>query len=487
LLLLGLDPATTKRSDLTPDVQAKIDALSSSIVAKGKRLNLLSRAGAFDPFNVDFTDLGTVGWAILFPIDAPQSIKDALAPLIQLRQQQAGMLFKSLTIDPSQQDPYGSFLQSVGLAHNDMPLDPVANCQKLPYYVLIVGGPEKVSFEFQRQLMTSYAVGRIAFDQPEQYAQYARSVVAYETATSLGNTKEVVYWSPVQSEEEDGGATRVSHDFLIQPLDQLGESTGANPVAQEFNFISTLLEGASSKKANLLALFNRGNPPALLFTASHGMGWDKGSAKQSTFQGALLCGDFIGPGIPLPSQMLAAADITDDATVTGMVMFMFACFGGGTPKTDYYAQFDALNELQFSQLADPPFVAPLPRRLLSHPNGSALAVIAHVERAWTYSIQEVATNLSEVAPFRECISRMLQGQPVGAAVYFEFSVRVCKLSATSNPIEPAPVNPLQAVRVEVERRDYWNYIVLGDPAVKLRTDLLGASPAQPPGDTPANT
>ena len=37
--------------------------------------------------------------------------------------------------------------------------------------------------------------------------------------------------------------------------------------------------------------------------------------------------------------------------------------------------------------APKPFIAALPRRLLTHPNGSALAVIGHIDRAWGFSIQ----------------------------------------------------------------------------------------------------
>ena len=52
--------------------------------------------------------------------------------------------------------------------------------------------------------------------------------------------------------------------------------------------------------------------PAVLLTASHGMGWPKGHANQLAAQGALLCQDWTGFGAVQPSQYLAAADVADD-------------------------------------------------------------------------------------------------------------------------------------------------------------------------------
>jgi transposase-like protein len=77
-------------------------------------------------------------------------------------------------------------------------------------------------------------------------------------------------------------------------------------------------------------------PPAMLFTASHGMAVPSGRPNQIANQGALLCQDWAGFGSVRAEHFLAASDVADDANVNGLVALLFACFGNGTPDADQF-------------------------------------------------------------------------------------------------------------------------------------------------------
>jgi hypothetical protein len=202
------------------------------------------------------------------------------------------------------------------------------------------------------------------------------------------------------------------------------------------------------------------------------MVWPKGHAGQLAGQGALLCQDWPGFGTMKPEHYLAAADVPANAKLHGTIAFHFACYGAGTPEKDRFAHTPGA---QPPAIADAPFVSALPRKLLTHPNGGALACIGHVERAWGYSIVGQNTG-PQLIPFQNAIGRMLIGQPAGYALK-DFNEKFAALSASlASMLEQVgfgsfvPDDELAAAWTE--RNDAEGYLLLGDPAVRLRVDAL---------------
>ena len=114
--------------------------------------------------------------------------------------------------------------------------------------------------------------------------------------------------------------------------------------------------------------------------------------------------------------------MTDEATVGGMIAFLFACFGAGTPDIDQFRKVPD-DPSTAVKLASEPFVAALPRRLLSHPNGGALAVVGHVDRAWSFSIRPPSASGPQIRTFINTLTYTLGGAPAGFAIQQNFGGR----------------------------------------------------------------
>lgn len=421
------------------------------------------------PMGVDPTLPSRAGWAIVLPASAAADLKDALQPLVDRRKSVVPPdRCKVLEYRPG--ETMRKWLARYGVAPGSVVPT------KVPYYVTLVGEPTEIPFDFQYLLNVEYAVGRLAFDLPAQYRAYAESVAAYETTTHVKNAKEVAYWGTRHAADR---STQMSADALIRPLMEGVPAAGDQPaeqaVATEIGFRSKCFLAADATKARLLETLHPTSgtaPPAVLVTASHGMGWPKADSRQRPAQGALLTQDWVGFGQVAPAHYVTAAEIEAGASVGGLVAFLFACYGAGTPQADAFLAERGRGPVE---VAPAPFVAALPQQLLSHPNGSALAVIGHVERAWGYSIRPTGAG-TQIGPFRDFLARVLSGEPVGHATK-NFSKRYAVLStALASLLDESSTDskppPQEIAATWVERNDAQNYVLLGDPAVKLRTDLL---------------
>jgi hypothetical protein len=417
-------------------------------------------------------DPTAVGWAVVFGSDVSNEVRAAVEPLIAHRRNHTRIPEKLLKVFEM---PLGSSLDDWLRKIRAHPSD--VKPAKLPYFVTLVGGPESIPFEFQAELGLGYAVGRLAFDRPGDYRLYADSVIAYETAVAPPHGREIAFWSTRNRADR---ATQLSTDCLARPLVEGtpadGDEPAENPIARERRFRSNAFLGDLATRGRLLQCLCESNEsarPAFLFTASHGLNWPKGHELQRAQQGALLCQDWPGLGTqPTAEHSLTAADIPEDARAHGLIAFCFACYGAGTPAVDHVLSNSKSAPVP---IAEAPFVSALSKRLLAHPGGGALAVIGHVERAWAYSIRPRRLGTS-LLPFRNMMGRILKGIPVGLATrdfsdrFASASVRLLNLFTDS--ASSAKPNATEIAALLVERNDARNYVLLGDPAVRLRVDKM---------------
>ena len=432
--------------------------------AAGAGIERRSRAPALEralPWGVEQDDVARAGWGVVFHQDESEAVRRAIQPLVAHRAKIGGDA-RVIELTYQTGETATAWLARHGVSwHN---VDP----ERVPYYLLWVGPPERMPFDVTHEVDADYCVGLLHFDTPEEYAAYVASILEYETAATVRNAREAVFWAPRHAFDD---ATVLSADWLVTPLTDGMPAAGEQAIAPQLGFRQRKFIANDATRDSLL---NRlaGAAPSLLFTASHGMVWPNGDPRQLAAQGALLCQDWPGFGAVAPNHYLSAADIPDDAHVHGMIGFHFACYGGGTPLEDQYA-FEQGQAA--AAIAPRPFIAALPQRLLAHPQGGALACIAHVERAWGYSITGT-TARPQIRAFQRALGTALSGKPVGLAVQ-EFN----DLSATLSDIlsgllgrafRGTTIDDVELASTWTHRNDAAGFVLIGDPAVRLRVGDL---------------
>lgn len=451
LLPLGIDAATGQpiSQSIPPAVLDTLDEDPQSIQDRTER----HLGAAID----DPNDLTQAGWCVVFPANQDCTVlKQALKPLLDLRREQAGPLFQVMDGDLGYR-PGDTAEQWLRRRHLDLRL--VDPAEGVPYYVMIAGSPEQIPFEFQYKLDSYWAVGRLFFESPEEYGKYAQSAADAEKVKSAKTTAIAATRHP------NDGATQLFHDFMALPLVN-GTDALHPPLGSSRGFAMQKLLAADATKQNILDLMAgkiQGGRPSLLFTGSHGLRFDMSDPEQSVKQGAMLCADFSGPGSAVtPAQYLCEADLNGLA-FNGLIHFFFACYSAGCPANDTYDRLPGGSE---KPLMPHPIVARLPQGLLSR---GALAVVGHIDRAWASSFK--GAGRPQIQEFRYTLDQILKGCRIGQALD-QFNQRWSVLSASlsemlNNRQFGAQVADDELSSLWKARNDARNYVVLGDPAVRL--------------------
>jgi hypothetical protein len=102
-----------------------------------------------------------------------------------------------------------------------------------------------------------------------------------------------------------------------------------------------------------------------------------------------------------------------------------------------------------------------------------LAVVGHVDPAWVHAFTSPVTGQRRLDPFGLTLARLLRGKPVGFATkafgqkYADLSTDLLSLveDLEETGLWPEPVN---FADLWICRNDAQNYVIIGDPAVRLR-------------------
>ena len=227
-LLGGIDEAALTGKD------AQQKHLHAKLTAAAPRLGYTTEA---DP-----NDVSEAGWCIMFSASADERIREALQPLIDHRWKQVGdeRLFKifdgATACEPGQ-------TATGWLSKRGVSMNVVNPLQGVPYYTLLVGPPEEISFEFQYSLDIFWAVGRLWFPTAEEFRQYAESVIRYETMAVVPTARQMAIFSP--SNDYDAATQLFSRQVATRLM------TGTNiskPVGKKQQFVLQTFIGDLAEK-----------------------------------------------------------------------------------------------------------------------------------------------------------------------------------------------------------------------------------------------
>lgn len=388
-------------------------------------------------------------WAVLLTEACPERerVERILRPLVEYRN-------GSMIVIPKLDSP--QFIQEW--------LQPRFNDDEVPAYLLICDNFENLPIEFQFILNAFGATGRLWFEDCSDLQAYVEKILGLERG-EMSVQKGCTVASPV-----DDTVTFVDRKNIIDPLLELPEAKklSLQPLLADDFTHQTLLESAAS--ARFLALY------------CHGLGvcrdeWDERSELQGSFVLRFESGDDDG--------LLTPSDVSAHPFAPGGIVFSPACMGGGNVSdSDYSAWIDPEGLAGYTGMRTE--ISAISRAMLASPQGPA-AVVAHFDismasSALMYNSMSDGYDLQTLL-HKQFVRHLAAGWTVGratkpfrwaAGAYYAQSIYLfgqmtgtypyMGTSGTRKTIAMA-VNSMN--QFHVAATDMRNFLVLGDPAVRL--------------------
>ncbi len=422
----------------------------------------------------DIGDPRKVGWTYLISEDQPffNEIIETISPLAEHRgmtNPEKPLIFTS--------DAVGDYLTWMNekLVRDSVTLKPS------PHYILIIGDPNLVPFNFQSALSTRACVGRIDIgaktkdDAILNLKTYVDKVHRMENSKQPFVTDDTIFFATDEGINQKGcsDATFYSHHYLSKPLSKFVRNN------IQFKTIEIMAEKATKK--NLLDSLEK-SKPSLIFTASHGTSpYGEKADVQKKYTGAIVCKDYLDSHDEQDSLITEDDIPIDKPFAEGSVFVQFGCFGYGTPAITEVAKWNYENGIWTGlQLAPKSYVSPIPKKLIFNPNGP-LAFIGHVDVAMYNSFTNPKNPLPDAAydpridPYFTMMQSLLSGDPVSLALS-----DVSKKFNSANEQFPRLYNSHQLKLITddayyakladtyLERVDAGNFMIFGDPAACMK-------------------
>ena len=223
------------------------------------------------------------------------------------------------------------------------------------------------------------------------------------------------------------------------------------------------LAGPQASKESLRRALSDKQRASFFFVVAHGIMFSPDDPRHGRDQGALVCADWPGVGSITEGHYFGAADVDPAWDLRGLILWLFAECGAGTPDCDDFAPRGGRKS---TLVGDRPLISELPRRLLGRKDG-ALAVVGHVDRTWTSSF--IWPKLGpQTQGFESAVHAILNGQPVAMALRY-FSSKYVELAAQYlQRLGTAAASDDAGQQLWTAMIDARNQVLLGDPAAGLR-------------------
>ena len=421
----------------------------------------------------DPNDLPRQRWGVVAPEGpAGDRLLALIEPLCGLRQEGQGAPVRIYRAPPHLDGP-----TAAGWKKHVLHDEAVAEAEQ-PRYLLMLGDLDQLSLELQQVLGSDGFIGRLAFSRDADYEAYVAKVLRWERSPSSAQARTLFYTA------HDGSrATSLGYQALISPS---LESCRERQSRGEFLARDILEVGDRDDWSVDRLLEQAASPePSVLFSLSHGLGAPRQGWRSVDEQHALQGAMSLGRG-----EQLDASALGSQPFLPGGLWFYLACFGAGTPaRSAFHTWLSQLRDAgrfagrlegllaSLPREGERPFVAALPKAVLANPHGP-LAVIGHMDLAWSYSFQEQGTVAkSRPSRFQGLLHSLVAGRRAGVGLdalwrFFrdannELTTLYEQQEEAQRRGRPNPVDLTQRAHLWMLRQDLAGYVLLGDPAVRL--------------------